>query len=173
MLSRRKIPGSPSRCRRAVEQMKRCWAVLSCSSCSGHGHGKTSTRNLLLFLPSPSPSETFCAWFFPALPSPVGQDGARDTGADLGVRRTPPLPCRVHLYTLLLQPGLLGKLSCFGTGKGRDWQTGLDPMALLSNPRLWHNLLVLLHAHGCALCSGKPCWKCSGQCSSPAHTWAL
>lgn len=49
---------------------KRCWAVLSCSSWSGDGHRKTSTRNLLLFLPSPSSSETFCAWFFPALQSP-------------------------------------------------------------------------------------------------------
>lgn len=45
-------------------------------------------------------------------------------------------------------------------------------MALPSNPRLWHNL-VLLHAHGCALCSGKPCWKCSEQCLSPTHIWAL
>lgn len=33
--------------------------------------------------------------------------------------------------------------------------------------------LVLLHAHSCALCSGKPCWKCSGQCLFPTHTWAL
>lgn len=44
-------------------------------------------------------------------------------------------------------------------------------MALPSNPRLWHNLV--LHAHGCALCSGKPCWKCSEQCLSPTHIWAL
>lgn len=64
------------------------------------------------------------------------------------------------------------KLHCFGTGKGRDWQTGSGPLALPSNPRLWHNL-VLVHAHGCALCSGTPCWKCSGQCLIPTHTWAL
>lgn len=172
VLSRRRIPGSPSGCPRGVEQTKRCWAVLSCSSLSGDGHGKTSSRNLLLFLPSPSPSETFCAWFFPALQSPVRQDGAWDTGAGLGGCGDPPLPCRVRLSPVLLQPGLLGKLCCFGMGKGKDWQTGLGPMALPSNPRLWHNL-VLLHAHGCALCSGKPCWKCSGQCLSPTHTWAL
>lgn len=127
--------------------------VLGYSSHSGDERGKISTRNLLLFLPSPSPSETFCAWFFPALLNPVRQDGGWDTGAGLGGWGTLPLPCRVHLYPLLLQPGLLGKLSCFDTG--RDWQTGLDPIALPSNTRLWHNLLVLLHAHGYALCSGK------------------
>lgn len=48
----------------------------------------------------------------------------------------------------------------------------ISPVALPSNPRLWHNL-VLLHAHSCALCSCKPCWKCSGQCLFPTHTWAL
>lgn len=135
--------------------------MLSCSSWSGDGHGKTSTRNPLLFLLSPSPSETFCAWFFPALQSPVRQDGAQDVGNS-------PLPCRLHLSPVLLQPGLLGKLCCFGIGKGRDWHTGLGPVALPSSPRLWHNL-----AHSCALCSGKPCWKCSGQCLFPTHTWAL
>lgn len=83
-----------------------------------------------------------------------------------------PLPCRVHLSPMLLQPGLLGTFCCSGTGKGRDWQTGLGPVAPPSTPRLWHSL-VLLHAHGCALCFGKPCWKCSGQCLSPTHTWAL
>lgn len=82
---------------------------------------------------------------------------------------TSPLPCRVHLSPVLLQPGLL---CCFGTGKGRDWQTGLAPVALPSTPRLWQNL-VLLHAHSCALCCGKPCWECSGQCRFPTPTWAL
>lgn len=45
-------------------------------------------------------------------------------------------------------------------------------MAPPSTPRLWHSL-VLLHAHGCALCFGKPYWQCSGQCLPPTHTWAL
>lgn len=71
--SRRRIPGSPSGCPGGVEQPMRCWAVLSCSSQSGDGH---PPWNLLLFLPSPSPCETCCAWFFPALQSPVRQDGA-------------------------------------------------------------------------------------------------
>lgn len=74
-----------------------------------------------------------------------------------------PLLCRVHLSPVLLQPALLGKTCC--TRKGRDWQTGLGPVALPSNPRLWHNL-----AHSCALCSVKPCWKCSGQCLFPTHS---
>lgn len=90
-------------------------------------------------------------------------------GAGLGgCGAVTPFPCRVHLSPVLLQPGLLGKLCCFGTGKGKDWQTGLGPVVLPSNPRLWHSL-VLLCAHGCALCFGKPCWKCL----SPTPTWAL
>lgn len=70
VLSGRKIPGSPTMWQGAPEvweQMKRCAAVLSCGSYSGVGNGKASTGSLFLFLPSPSPSETFCAWFFPAL----------------------------------------------------------------------------------------------------------
>lgn len=118
VLSRRRIPGSPSGCLGAVEQRKRCWAVLSCSSRSGDGHGKTSTRNLLLFLPSPCPSEAFCAWFFLALQGPVRQDGAGTRVLVWGDVGSSPLPCRVHLSPVLLQPGLLGKLCCFGTGQG-------------------------------------------------------
>lgn len=134
--SRRRIPGSPSGCPGGVEQTKRCWAVLSCSSQSGDGRAKTSTRNLLLFLPSPSPCETFCAWFFPALQSPVRQDGARDMAAGLGGCGELPSPLQAPSLPVLLQPGLLGKLCCFGTGKGRDWHTGLAPVALPRYPRL-------------------------------------
>lgn len=46
-------------------------------------------------------------------------------------------------------------------------------MALPSNPRLWHNLLVLLCARSCALCSSKACWKCSGHRSSPTYSRGL
>lgn len=47
-----------------------------------------------------------------------------------------PLSPETPFLHVLLQPGLLGKLCCFGTGKGRDWQTGLGPVALPSNLRL-------------------------------------
>lgn len=81
----------------------------------------------------------------------------------------------VHVSPLFLWPVLLGKMYCFGTGKGKDWRTGLGPVVLPSKPRLWHNLLVLLCAHSYALCSSKACWKCSGHCFSLTYThvpWA-
>lgn len=119
VLSRRRIPGSPSGCPGGVEQMKRCWAVLSCSSLSGDGHGKTSSRNLLLFLPSPSPSETFCAWFFPALQSPVRQDGAWDTGAGLGGCGDPLSPAGSISPLCCSSLGSWGSCVALAWGKGR------------------------------------------------------
>lgn len=118
VLSRRRIPGSPSGCPGGVEQTKRCWAVLKCSSWSGDGHGKTSTRNLLLFLPSPSPSETFCAWFFPALQSPVKQDGAWDMGAGLGDVENPLSPAGSISPLCCSSLGSWGSCVALAQGKG-------------------------------------------------------
>ncbi|XP_027654110.2 uncharacterized protein LOC119146593 [Falco rusticolus] len=75
VLSGRKTPGSPTARQGAPEmwdQTKRCLVVLSCGSHSGVGNRKASIGNLFLFLPSPSPSETFCLWFFRAVPADRG-----------------------------------------------------------------------------------------------------
>lgn len=106
--------------------------------------------------------------------SPGRQDSLWGTGTGLGVRgdgehgRT--TSRRVHFPPLLLWPVLLGKLCCLGTGKGKDWQTGLGPVALPSNLRLRQNLLVLLCACSYTLYSSKACRKCSGHRSSPTYT---
>lgn len=55
-----------------------------------------------------------------------------------GMQRTP-------LSPVVLRPGLLGKLCCFGTGKGRDWQTGLV---------LWH--FPATPGFGITWCSSMP-----------------
>ena len=109
-----------------------------------------------------------CAW-----QSPVSQGSSRGGSGDSEHGRTP--GSRVCLCPLLLWAALRGKLYCFGTGKGKEWRTGLGPVALPSNPRLWHNLLVLLCACSDALCSSKARWRCSGRCWSPTYTqvpWA-
>lgn len=57
-------------------------------------------------------------------------------GAGLGEVGNSPLPCRVHLSPVLLHPGFLGKLCCFGTGKGgtgkQDYGPSQQPQVLAS-----------------------------------------
>lgn len=152
--SRRRIPGSPSGCPGGVEQTKRCWAVLSCSSRSGDGHGKRSTRTLLLFLPSSSPCETFCAWCFPAQQSPVRQTWLLVWG-DVG---SSPLPCRLHLSLCCSSLGSWGSCVALARGKEglahriRSCGTSQQPQALgitwcfSTCFVLWQTLLEVLRA---------------------------
>lgn len=85
-----------------------------------------------LFLPCPSLPETYCAWFFTALQSPVRQDDAWDMGAGLGgcgelpsPLQGPALPCAAPAWApgdvLLLwhreREGLANRIRSCGTSQ--------------------------------------------------------
>lgn len=59
--------------------------------------------------------------------SPIGQDSSWGTTAGRGghgdSKYSRTCSSRTHLSPLLLWPVFLGKLYCFGIGKGQDWHT--------------------------------------------------
>lgn len=68
VLNRRKTPATPPQGAPEVwKQAKRCWAVLSCGSCSGTGSGRASNRSLLFFSLLPLLKQSVPSLFCPAL----------------------------------------------------------------------------------------------------------